>query len=132
MDRTIATRALAAAFAIGGIAQALLVEAELGINVLLLVAATMVGGRRVPRDRRSQRSIRSTCGCRSPPWSSPRWSRSARTRPSLFLNVVTAAVLLGASMAAFAGAAVTRRSALAIAAPGHGRARLGRPAGSCA
>ena len=41
MDRTIATRALAAAFVVGAIAQALLVGADLGINIPLLVAATM-------------------------------------------------------------------------------------------
>jgi hypothetical protein len=42
-----------------------------------------------------------------------------RADPTLgFLNVVTAASLLGASMAAFAGAAVTRRSLLAIVGTG--------------
>ena len=56
MDRTIATRSLAAAFVVGAIAQALLVGAELGINIPLLAAATMAaavflsnGGRRIDR-----------------------------------------------------------------------------------
>ncbi len=116
MDRTIATRALVAAFAIGAVAQALFVEAELGINVLLLVAGTMAaaaflanGGRRIdPLDLWlpvAALGLSAMVAIRS-------------DSTLLFLDVVTTAALLGASMAAFAGAAVTRRSALAIAATG--------------
>jgi hypothetical protein len=116
MDRTIATRSLAAAFVVGAIAQALLVGAELGINIPLLVAATMAaavllsnGGRRIDRLDLwlpvAALAVSAMVAIRS-------------DSTLLFLDVVTAASLLGASMAAFAGAAVTRRSALAIVATG--------------
>jgi hypothetical protein len=112
MDRTIATRALAAAFAVGAVAQALLVRAELGINVPLLVAATMAaaaflanGGRKIDRLDLwlpvAALAVSAMVAIRSDPM-------------LLFLDVVAVVALLGASMAAFAGAAVTRRSALAI------------------
>ena len=116
MDRTIATRSLAAAFVVGAIAQALLVGAELGINIPLVVAATMAsavflsnGGRRIDR-------LDLWLPVAAVAVSAMVAIRSDSTL--LFLDVVTAASLLGASMAAFAGAAVTRRSALAIVATG--------------
>jgi hypothetical protein len=116
MDRTIATRSLAAAFAIGAVAQALLVDADLGINVLLIVAATMTaaalladGGRRIDRLDLWL------------PVAALVLSAMIAIRSDgmlVFLDVVTIAALTGASMAAFAGASVTRRSALAIVAAG--------------
>ena len=116
MDRTIATRALAAAFAVGAVAQALLVQAELGINVPLLVAATMAaaaflakGGRKIDRLDLwlpvAALAVSAMVAIRSDPM-------------LLFLDVVAVVALLGSSMAAFAGAAVTRRSALAIVGTG--------------
>ncbi len=116
MDRTTASRTLTAAFVVGAVAQALLVGAELGIDVPLLVVAIMVaavavaaGGRRIdlldvwlPVAALVVAAL-----------------VAIRADPTLrFLDVVTAASLLGASMAAFAGAAVTRRSAIAIVATG--------------
>ena len=116
MDRTIATRSLAAAFAIGAVAQALLVNAELGINVPLIVVATMAaaaslahGGRRIDRLDLWLPAAALTLSAMV----------AIRSDASLlFLDVVTISALIGASMAAFAGAAITRRSALAIAATG--------------
>jgi len=116
MDRTLATRSLMAAFAVGVIAQALLVGAGLGLNVPLLVAATLAaasalaaGGRRMdPLDAwlpTAALAIAAMVAVRADP-------------TLLFLNLVTTAALVGASMAALAGAAVTRRTALAIVGTG--------------
>ena len=116
MDRTIAMRSLIAAFAVGVAAQALLVGAGLGLNVPLLVVATLAGATAVAGGGRridlldlwlpvAAVAVAAMVAIRADP-------------TLLFLNVVTAAALLGASMAAFAGAAVTRRSALAIVALG--------------
>lgn len=116
MNRTLATRCLAAAFAVGLVAQALLVGAGLGLNVPLLVAATLAaalavaaGGRRIdPLDMWlpiGSLVIAAMVAIRADPM-------------LRFLDLVTAAALLGASMAALAGAAVTRRTVLAITATG--------------
>ena len=116
MDRTIATRSLTAAFVVGVVAQALLVGAELGINLPLLATATMVaaalvasGGRKIDRLDLwlpvAALGVAAMVAIRS-------------DDTLLFFDVMTAAALLGASMAAFAGAAVTRRSAGAIVGTG--------------
>jgi hypothetical protein len=116
MDRTLATRSLFAAFAVGAVAQAVLVGAALGLNVPLLVAATLAvavalaaGGRRIdPLDAWlpvASLVIAAMVAIRADP-------------TLLFLNIVTAGSLVGASMAALAGAAVTRRSALGIVGAG--------------
>ncbi len=116
MDRTTAIRTLTAALIVGVASQALFVGADLGINVPLLVVATLAagvaiaaGGRRLDRLDLwlpvAALAVAATV--------------SLRAEPTLrFLNLVTAASLLAASMAAFAGAAVTRRSAIAIVATG--------------
>jgi hypothetical protein len=115
MDRPTATRALIGAILIGGIAQAWLFRTTLGINVVLLTMAVLAVGwiiaRRAGRGDRIDRLdwwlpvatvvVAGTIALRSDP-------------TLLFLDAVTAATLLGASMAALGGAAVTRRSALAI------------------
>ena len=112
MDRTLATRALAAAFVVGAIAQALLFSLGLGVNVLLLAALLIGAGAAISgRARRIDSAdvwipvaaiaIAAGFAIRSDPM-------------IVFLDAVTAMTLLGASMAAFAGAAITRRSALAI------------------
>jgi hypothetical protein len=116
MDRTLAMRSLAAAFAVGAVAQGLLVGAELGLSLPLLVAATLAaaavvraGGRRIDRLDLWLPVAALAVGAMV----------AIRSDETLqFLNVVTAALLLGASMAAFAGAAVTRRSTIAIVAIG--------------
>jgi hypothetical protein len=116
MDRTLATRALAAAFVVGAIAQALLFSLGLGVNVLLLAALLIGAGAAISgRARRIDSAdvwipvaaIAISAGF------------AIRSDPMIvFLDAVTAMTLLGASMAAFAGAAITRRSALAITAAG--------------
>jgi hypothetical protein len=116
MDRTIATRSLTAAGVVGVLAQGLLVGAELGLSVPLLAAATLAaalglagGGRRIDRLDLwlpiAALVVSAMVAIRSDP-------------TLVFLDIVTAAALLGASMAAFAGAAVTRRSVVAIVALG--------------
>ena len=115
MDRTTATRALIGAIVIGGIAQAWLYGTALGINAVLLTAivlatAWIIAYRAGRADRLdpldwwiplAALAVAGMIGLRSDP-------------TLLFLDSVTAATLLGASMAAIAGAAVTRQSALAI------------------
>lgn len=115
MDRTTATRALIGAILIAIVAQAVLFEMALGINVLVLTAAVLVTGWAIAKlagrtDNLDPLDV---------------WLPIAalvvagmiglRSDPTLvFLDAVTAATLLAASMAALAGASVTRRSALAI------------------
>jgi hypothetical protein len=116
MDRTMAARALAAAFLVGAVAQALLFNVGLGINipllnVLVLVTAAALRG----RDRRidpvdlwipiAAVAVAAAVAVRSDPF-------------LVFLDAVTALTLLAASMAVFAGVPVTRRSALAVSAAG--------------
>jgi Domain of unknown function (DUF4173) len=115
MDRITATRALIGAALIGGIAQAWLFRTALGINVVLLTAAVLATGWAIARlaGRADQHDpldawlpvaalvVAGMVGLRSDP-------------TVVFLDAVTGATLLAASMAALAGAAVTRRTALAI------------------
>ena len=112
METTIARRCLAAALAIGLLGQALLYSTDLGINVpilavLILGSAFVVAdwGRRLdPLDiwlPIAALVVPAGVALRSDPF-------------TVLLDVATSATLLGASMAALAGAAVTRRSAMAI------------------
>ena len=115
MDRTTATRALIGAAVIGVAAQAWLFRTALGINLLLLTAAVLAAGWIIARlagraDRLDPLDawlpvaalvVAGMIGLRSDP-------------TLVFLDAVTGATLLAASMAALAGAAVTRRSALGV------------------
>lgn len=115
MDRTTATRALIGAAVIGVVAQAWLFRTALGINVVLLTAAVLAVGWIIAR--------LAGCADRLDPLDA--WLPVAalvvagmiglRSDPTLvFLDAVTGATLLAASMAALAGAPVTRRSVLGI------------------
>ena len=115
MDRTIATRALIGSAIIGVVAQAWLFRTALGVNVILLTAAVLATGwviaglagradRLDPLDAWLPIGALVVAGM-----------IGLRSDPTLvFLDAATGATLLAASMAALAGAAVTRRSALAI------------------
>jgi len=121
MDRTTAMRALIGAALIGLVAQAWLFRTVLGVNVVLLTAAVLAAGWVVAglagRANRFDRSdawlpvgalvVAGMIGLRSDP-------------TVVFLDAATGAMLLAASMAALGGAAVTRRSALAVAVLGAG------------
>lgn len=116
MDRLTAIRSLQAAALIGVVAQAVLFRTALGLNGALLTAgclgAALVIASRAGRVRRIDPAdawipvaaliVATMLAVRSDPM-------------LMFLNGITAATLLGASMAAFAGVGVTRQSALAIA-----------------
>ena len=115
MDRTTATRALGSAAIIGLVAQAWLFRTALGVNVVLLTAAVLGIGWLIGR----------SAGRAARPDPFDAWLPIAalvvaamigvRSDPLLvFLDAATAATLLAASMAALAGAAVTRRSAVGI------------------
>jgi hypothetical protein len=115
MDRTTATRALIGSAIIGVIAQACLFRTALGVNVVLLTASVLATGwviaghagranRLDPLDAWlpiGALVVSGMIGLRSDP-------------TLVFLDAATGATLLAASMAALSGAAVTRRSALAI------------------
>jgi hypothetical protein len=113
MNRNLALRCLAAAAATGIAGQALLYAVGLGINVPILGFAVLVAGLAV-----------SGWGRRLDPLDAwiPVAAAVVAVGPAIrtdsftvLLDLGTVAALLGASMAAFAGAAVTRRSAAAIA-----------------
>jgi hypothetical protein len=116
MDRTIAMRSLTAAFVVGVLAQGLLVGAELGINLPLLATATIVAAIAVAKGGRKIDRMDLWLPVATLVVAAMIAIRSDETL--LFLDVMTAAALLGASMAAFAGAALTRRSASAIVGTG--------------
>ena len=115
MDRTIATRALIGSAIIGVFAQAWLFRTAFGVNAVLLTAAVLATGwviaglagranRLDPLDAWLPIGALVVAGM-----------IGLRSDPTLvFLDAATGATLLAASMAALAGAAVTRRSALAI------------------
>jgi hypothetical protein len=118
MDRIVARRALLAATAVGIAAQALLVHVAIGVNLVVVAVLTVVAAAALaPRvaGRRFDRAdawlpIAAIALAAGP---------SIRSDDTLvFLDAVAAATLLGASVAAFAGMAVTRRSILAIVAIG--------------
>jgi hypothetical protein len=112
MSRSAALRILAIAFAIGLLAQALLFESLLGINVPILVIGFLGAAWVVrPRDGRIDPA--------------DRWLPAAavlvglavalRADPLLLvLDVLSLCALIGASVAAIGGAAVTRRSVVRI------------------
>ena len=115
MDRTTATRALIGAALIGVVAQAWIFRTAPGINVVLLTVAVLAIGLVIAgfagRANRFDRLdawlpvgaivVAGMVGLRS-------------DQTVVFLDAVTGATLLAASMAALGGAAATRRSALAI------------------
>lgn len=115
MDRTIATRALIGSAIIGVFAQAWLFRTAFGVNAVLLTAAVLATGwviaglagranRLDPLDAWLPIGALVVAGM-----------IGLRSDPTLvFFDAATGATLLAASMAALAGAAVTRRSALAI------------------
>jgi uncharacterized protein DUF4153 len=119
MDRPTAIRALIGASLIGGIAQALLFRTALGINVPLLTAAVVVAGWVLAR-------LAGPAGRFDPldawlPLGALVVTAMIALRSDVnvvFLDAITAATLLAASMAALAGASVTRRSLLGATALG--------------
>jgi len=112
MTRRIAVRLLALAALVGWLAQALLIENLLGINAPILAAVLLLAGWVVrPADRPVDRLD----------WWLPAAALAVsagiavRADPTLVaLDAMVACGLLGASMAAFSGLAVTRRSAIAV------------------
>lgn len=110
MDRIVARRALLAAVAVGISAQALIVSLAIGVNLVVLTALVLFVAALFAR----------AAGVRTDPVDA--WipvaallvavGTALRSDDMLvFLDSVTAAVLLGASVAAFAGAQVTKQSA---------------------
>ena len=113
MERLVARRALLAAVVVGIVAQALFVGLAFGVNVVVATALVLAAAAALGR----------LAGRRPDPLDG--WlpiaagvvaaGTALRSDDTLmFLDAVTAATLVGASVAAFAGAAVTRRSMLAI------------------
>ena len=113
MERIVARRALLAAAVVGIIAQALFVGLAFGVNVIVATAVVLVAAATLGR----------LAGRRADPLDG--WlpiaaglvaaGTALRSDDTLmFLDALTAATLVGASVAAFAGAAVTRRSMFAI------------------
>jgi hypothetical protein len=117
MDRIVARRALIAAAVVGVVAQALVVYLAVGVNLVIVTSivlaigallARMAGGHIDPADAWIPVAAVVVAA-----------GTAIRSDETLvFLDTVTAALLLGASMAAFSGAALTRRSVLAIVAQG--------------
>ena len=112
MTRRTAIRVLALAGLVGLLSQGLLLRNLLGVNAPLLTAALLATGWLVrPADRRIDPSDWWL------PASAIAVSAGIAVRADPVLDVLDAGVacgLLGASMAVFAGIAVTRRSALAV------------------
>ena len=113
MERIVARRALLAAVVVGIVTQALFVGLAFGVNVVVATAVVLVAAATLGR----------LAGRRPDPLDG--WlpiaaglvaaGTALRSDDTLmFLDALTAATLVGASVAAFAGAAVTRRSMLAI------------------
>ena len=113
MDRLLAWRALLAALVVGVVAQALVVNLEAGVNAVVLtvvilavaaVFARLAGSRMDLADAWIPIAAIAVAA-----------GTSIRADETLvFLDAVTAAILVGASVAAFSGAAITRRSIDAI------------------
>lgn len=111
MDRTLAGRALAAALAYGLAAQWLLVESAFGINLVLLALGLLGLGAVLGRVRSLDPvdvwlpigTILVTAG-----------TAIRHGELVVLLDVVTGALLLGASMAAFGGVPVTRSGTVVI------------------
>ncbi|MBA2718512.1 MAG: DUF4173 domain-containing protein [Chloroflexi bacterium] len=112
MTRPVALRILALAAVIGVVAQALLFDTLLGVNVPLLVGAVLAAAGAIrPRERSIDRADW---------WLPPATiilglAVAVRADPVLLLlDVMALCALLGATVAAISGAAVTRRSAIRI------------------
>lgn len=112
MDRNVALRCLAAALGIGIVGQGLLYAVGVGINVLLLTAGVLLAALAVSGGGRRMDRLDAWVPVAAVVLGAATATRSDSL--TLLLDVVTVASLVAASMAAFAGAAVTRRSALAI------------------
>ena len=112
MTRPIAARILALAAIVGIAAQALLLDSLLGINVPILTAAVLGGAWLL---RTPDRPIDPLDRWIPPTAMAFAIAVALRADPFLLLlDVATACALLGASMAAIGGEAVTRRSAARI------------------
>ena len=116
MNRETVLRSLGAATVMGIAGQALLFATEVGLNAAVLTVAVLAAGWWIAgAGRRLDRADGWI------PIAAPLVAvgMTVRSDPfTLLLDGVTVATLVGASMAAFAGAAVTRRSLLAVTALG--------------
>lgn len=112
MTRPAALRILVLAAIIGVVAQAILFDTLLGINVPLLTAAVIVAALAMrPRDR----AIDGADWWLPPAAIAVSLAVGLRADPVLlFLDILALCTLVGASVAAIAGSAVTRRSAIRI------------------
>src|SRR5262245_11040924 len=117
MDRILARRALLAALAVGVVAQALLVSLAVGVNLVLLTAIVLAVAAAMARLAGRRLDVADAWM----PVSALAVAAGTAVRSDealVFLDAVAVATLLGSSVAAFAGIAVTRRSILAIVALG--------------
>jgi hypothetical protein len=121
MDRIVARRALLAATVVGIAGQALFVHLAIGLNLVVLTALVVAGAA----------GLSVVVGGRGRFDAADTWlpiaalvvaaGTAIRSDDTLaFLDTVTVAALLGASVAAFAGIAVTRRSIVTIVGIGMG------------
>jgi hypothetical protein len=117
MDRIVARRALFAAAVVGVIAQALVISLAVGVNLvvltLLMLAVAAVFARRTGRRLDPADAWIPIAAIVVAAGTALRSDETV-----VFLDAVAAATLLGASMAAFAGAGVTRRSSAGVVALG--------------
>ena len=114
MDRLAARRLLAIAFAIGVLADLLFEGTAIGINVVVLVAAVLAAAWFVRRRGRAPDPFDAWLPITALVLAG---LTAVRADPFLAgLDLLAAAALVGASMAAFSGLAVTRRSASVLAA----------------
>ena len=114
MDRALARRLLAGALGLGLLAELLLDGPAFGINVVLLTAATLAVGWLLRRTDRAPDPLDAWL-----PLTALVLAGFVGVRADPFLALVDmlgAMVFLGASLAAFSGLAVTRRSASTVAA----------------
>lgn len=112
MDRSLARRLLVAAIALGLLAEVVLDGPAFGINILILVVATLAAGWLVRRRDRAPDPLDAWL-----PLTAVVLAVFVAIRADPFLallDTLGAALFLGASIAAFSGLAVTRRSAAVI------------------
>ena len=109
MDRPLARRVLVAALAIGVLGEILLDGHGLGLNAPLLVATILGAAWLVRRRGRAPDPLDAWLPVAPSSWPGSWPSGPIRSWPRL--DLLGAAVCVGASMAAFSGLAVTRRSA---------------------
>ena len=113
LDRSIARRLLAAALGLGLLAEVVLDGSAFGLNMVLLVAATLVAGWLLRRPGRAPDPLDAWL-----PIAALVLAGFVAVRGDPFLavlDVLGALAFLGASMAAMSGLPVTRRAASAIA-----------------